>query len=200
MKYRGSAWGTVSLGIAAATHATSGRTAASARLPHPGSTPAGAAQGHPTPSLSLHQPPAGSHHGAGPKRAMDALRAYAWPGNVRELENVIERALILSTGSTLRLEAPPGPSARGTAGQPALERLDEVERAHIRRLLETCAWTIDGTGHAAAKLGFNPSTLRKRGLQCEREYIGVSSLKSALEASLIHVPCTFTPRLFADWG
>jgi transcriptional regulator with GAF, ATPase, and Fis domain len=97
-----------------------------------------------------------------PKRAMAALMAYAWPGNVRELENVIERALILSTGSTLRLEEPLGPSARGAAGQPALERLDDVERAHIRRVLETCDWKIDGTGHAAAKLGLNPSTLRSR--------------------------------------
>jgi transcriptional regulator with GAF, ATPase, and Fis domain len=97
-----------------------------------------------------------------PKRAMEALIAYAWPGNVRELENVIERALILSTGSTLRLEPPLDPSARGAAGQPVLERLDEVERAHIRRVLEACDWKIDGTGHAAAKLGLNPSTLRSR--------------------------------------
>jgi transcriptional regulator with GAF, ATPase, and Fis domain len=97
-----------------------------------------------------------------PKRAMDALRAYAWPGNVRELENVIERALILSTGPTLRLEEPLGRSARGAAGEPALERLDAVERAHIRRVLATCDWKIDGTGHAAAKLGLNPSTLRSR--------------------------------------
>jgi hypothetical protein len=40
----------------------------------------------------------------------------------------------------------------------------------------------------------------QRGLQCERECIGVFSLKSALEASLIHVPRTVTLRLFADWG
>jgi transcriptional regulator with GAF, ATPase, and Fis domain len=97
-----------------------------------------------------------------PKRAMEALTAYAWPGNVRELENVIERALILSPGSTLRLEEPWGAEARGAAGPPSPERLDAVERAHIRRVLEACAGKIDGKGHAAAKLGLNPSTLRSR--------------------------------------
>jgi transcriptional regulator with GAF, ATPase, and Fis domain len=97
-----------------------------------------------------------------PRRAIDALMAYAWPGNVRELENVIERALIRSTGPTLRLEEPLGPSARGAAGPPALVRLDAVERAHIRRVLEACDWKIDGTGHAAETLGLNPSTLRSR--------------------------------------
>ena len=52
-----------------------------------------------------------------------------------------------------------GPRA---AGPPSLERLDEVERAHIRRVLEACAWKIEGPGHAAAKLGLNPGTLRSR--------------------------------------
>jgi transcriptional regulator with GAF, ATPase, and Fis domain len=97
-----------------------------------------------------------------PKRVMEALAAYAWPGNVRELENVIERALILSPGSTLRLEETWGAETRGAASQPSPDRLDEVERAHIRRVLEACAWKIDGKGHAAAKLGLNPSTLRSR--------------------------------------
>ena len=97
-----------------------------------------------------------------PRRAMAALTAYAWPGNVRELENVIERALILSPGSTLHLEEPWGAKPRRAGGPPSLERLDEVERAHIRRVLEACAWKIEGPGHAAAKLGLNPGTLRSR--------------------------------------
>jgi transcriptional regulator with GAF, ATPase, and Fis domain len=112
--------------------------------------------------INRRQTQLGRHIERVPRRAMAGLMAYAWPGNVRELENVIERALILSTGSTLRLEEPLGAAARGAAGQPALERLDEVERAHIRRVLESCTWKIDGTGHAAAKLGLNPSTLRSR--------------------------------------
>ena len=97
-----------------------------------------------------------------PTRAMAALTAYAWPGNVRELENVIERALILSPGSTLHLEEPWGAKARSAGGPPSLERLDEVERAHIRHVLEACAWKIEGPGHAAEKLGLNPGTLRSR--------------------------------------
>jgi transcriptional regulator with GAF, ATPase, and Fis domain len=97
-----------------------------------------------------------------PKRAMEALMAYAWPGNVRELENVIERALILSTGSTLRLEETLGAAIRGATAQPALERLNDVERAHIRRVLEGTRWKIDGKGQAAEKLGLHPNTLRSR--------------------------------------
>src|SRR5262249_35444796 len=61
-----------------------------------------------------------------PKPVMDGLMSYAWPGNVRELENVIERALILSRGSTLQLEAPLGRAAR-----PRGDRLVEIEREHI---------------------------------------------------------------------
>jgi transcriptional regulator with GAF, ATPase, and Fis domain len=95
------------------------------------------------------------------KRAMEALMAYAWPGNIRELENVIDRALILSTGSTLHVDEMLGTAARGpAASQLALERLNDVQRAHIRRVLEACDWKIDGKGHAAERLGLNPSTLR----------------------------------------
>ena len=95
-----------------------------------------------------------------PKLAMEALMAYAWPGNVRELENVIERALILSTGSALHVEELLNVAAHSPAAQTALERLDDVQRAHIHHVLESCGWKIDGKGHAAEKLGLNPSTLR----------------------------------------
>ena len=104
----------------------------------------------------------GRHIERVPKRAMEALMAYAWPGNVRELENVIERALILSTGSALRIEETLGAAARGATGHPSVERLDDVERAHIRRVLESCGWKVGGRGHAAEKLGLHPNTLRSR--------------------------------------
>ena len=91
---------------------------------------------------------------------MAALTAYAWPGNVRELENVIERALILATGSTLHVEEVLG---RPAAVDPTdHERLAEVQRAHIQRVLESSGWRIEGPGHAAQKLGLNPSTLRSQ--------------------------------------
>src|SRR5262249_55452841 len=60
-----------------------------------------------------------------PTATMDALRRWHWPGNVRELENVIERAVILSTGRVLQvpLGAAPPPlgdlSAPPRAGRPA---------------------------------------------------------------------------------
>jgi transcriptional regulator with GAF, ATPase, and Fis domain len=92
-----------------------------------------------------------------PKRVMDALVNYGWPGNVRELENVIERALILSPGSTLQLEEPLAATAR-----PRADRLDEIEQEHILRVLERCGWRIDGEGNAAAVLALQPSTLRSR--------------------------------------
>jgi formate hydrogenlyase transcriptional activator len=97
-----------------------------------------------------------------PDRAMEALRSYDWPGNVRELENVVERALILSAGETLFFDehllipnGDPEPGARG-------ESLEEVERAHILRVLEDCGWKIAGPGNAADRLGLNRSTLRSR--------------------------------------
>ncbi len=92
-----------------------------------------------------------------PKRVMNALVSYAWPGNVRELENVIERALILSPGFTLQLEEPLAAAAR-----PAADRLDEIEREHILRVLARCGWRINGKGNAATILGLEPSTLRSR--------------------------------------
>ena len=101
-----------------------------------------------------------------PGRAMRALEDYDWPGTVRELENVIERALILSTGPTLQVEALAVGGTRREAGTVAapfpLRRLDEVERDHIRSVLERCGWRVNGSGNAAEVLGLHPNTLRFR--------------------------------------
>jgi PAS domain S-box-containing protein len=94
-----------------------------------------------------------------PKPVMDALKGHDWPGNVRELENAIEHALILSEGSTLRLAAP---FDAGVATQTESSRLDDVERAHILRVLEECNWKVAGKGNTADRLGMNRSTLRYR--------------------------------------
>jgi formate hydrogenlyase transcriptional activator len=80
---------------------------------------------------------------------------------VRELENVIERALILSPGPTLRLDEPFPTTGAGTA-EPFVERADQMEREHLLRVLERYGWKIDGAGHAAEALGLHPSTLRGR--------------------------------------
>jgi len=102
------------------------------------------------------------------------LTAYVWPGNVRELENVLERAIILSPGTSLRLEAiqlgPASPAkarerhARPDATPDADESdtLQARERAHILRLCQATAWKIKGPDGAARKLGLNPGTLYSR--------------------------------------
>jgi DNA-binding NtrC family response regulator len=74
--------------------------------------------------------------------ALDALWSYHWPGNVRELENVIERAVLLSRGDTIRcghclLQAvtPERPDSDPTFAQPLKEAVDQFTAAYLRRLL-----------------------------------------------------------------
>ncbi len=94
---------------------------------------------------------------------MARLVAYDWPGNVRELQNVVERALLLSSDD--RLVVPALGSAAQVAvsstGEP-LVALDEAIAAHIRRALEHTGGQIAGRGGAAEVLGLKPSTLRHR--------------------------------------
>jgi len=107
---------------------------------------------------------------------LERLASYDWPGNIRELENVLERAVILSSGPELELgsDALPGvvPLAPAQASPPAVGRLepplgaggslDDVERRHIVDTLRATAWRVEGSGGAAEHLGVNPSTLRSR--------------------------------------
>jgi transcriptional regulator with PAS, ATPase and Fis domain len=95
------------------------------------------------------------------KRTERMLKNYSWPGNVRELENVIERAVINSSGSKLRL----ADDLAGLTGGPtstALKSLREIEKDHILRVLRRTDWRIDGAKGAAVILDLNPSTLRSR--------------------------------------
>jgi len=94
-------------------------------------------------------------------RAMDALTSYNWPGNVRELRNIIERAMILSPGTTLELgNWFPDSSSRCQA--PMGETIEEVERQHIEKILDECDWKIRGEGGAAEHLGLKRTTLQSR--------------------------------------
>ncbi|WP_181416690.1 sigma-54-dependent Fis family transcriptional regulator [Nitrospira lenta] len=92
---------------------------------------------------------------------MDRLMAYSWPGNIRELENVIERATILANGPMLQIDEVmlPGNSAPLL---PVADSLEEVERAHILRILQDVNWVIEGKQGAATRLGLHPNTLRSR--------------------------------------
>jgi PAS domain S-box-containing protein len=95
-----------------------------------------------------------------PTSVMNALQDYQWPGNVRELENVLERAVINSSGPKLHLaDELNKPPKDLTAAQ---KTLNEVERDYIVRVLEQTHWKVSGQDGAAKILGLNRSTLRAR--------------------------------------
>jgi transcriptional regulator with GAF, ATPase, and Fis domain len=99
-----------------------------------------------------------------PAYVMQTLEAYDWPGNVRELENVLQRAIILSPGTTLALGDAWMPAPQ-TAPIASDVTLIEIERRHIRSVLDATRWRIEGGGGAANLLGLKPSTLRSRMLK-----------------------------------
>jgi transcriptional regulator with GAF, ATPase, and Fis domain len=98
---------------------------------------------------------------------LSLLQDYYWPGNVRELESVIERAVIISPGSSLqvleRFETfqKTGELTGETAGG-EVKALADMERDHILQVLLKTAWRVEGKSGAAVLLGINPSTLRAR--------------------------------------
>src|SRR5262249_43512579 len=105
---------------------------------------------------------------------MDRLLAYGWPGNIRELQNVIERAAVLCQGTVLELDedllpiaspsdTPMSWSTSGTCSpDDELRTLEDVERAHIVRVLERVGWLIEGPRGAARILAMHANTLRSR--------------------------------------
>jgi DNA-binding NtrC family response regulator len=103
------------------------------------------------------------------ERALEQLGGATWPGNVRELRNVMDRAVILATGSTIRRDdlqlgaAAPLASAHATPdaveGYLTSRSLREVEQDHIRRVLSA----VDGhMGRAAETLGIHRNTLTRK--------------------------------------
>ncbi len=94
------------------------------------------------------------------KETLNALQEYRWPGNVRELENVIERAVITSQGKALQIldhfESLSKPDDQ------SVKALADLERHHIRQVLQTTGWRVEGKNGAAVLLDLNPSTLRAR--------------------------------------
>jgi len=112
------------------------------------------------------------------RETMARLMSYPWPGNIRELQNVMERAVVLSAGPTLRLDkdlVPVAPSECGVAAAEApfeeaqevntgkgLPTLEEMERSHILAALQQTNGVVDGPGGAARILNIHPNTLRHR--------------------------------------
>ncbi|MFN7943865.1 MAG: sigma 54-interacting transcriptional regulator [Blastocatellia bacterium] len=106
--------------------------------------------------------------------SMERLLRYDWPGNVRELLSVIERAAILARGPVVHVADSLDLRLRAAADNSGLERLEDVERAHIIRVLEQTRWMIDGPRGAALILDLHPNTLRSR-----MQKLGIRKLSSA---------------------
>ena len=111
-----------------------------------------------------------------PDEVMEVLKAYDWPGNIRELQNFIERAVVLSPESVLRL---PLTDLTRMAKQPAAassasRTLADAERDHILEVLRETNGLIGGSNGAASRLGLPRTTLvykmRKLGIEARRSH------------------------------
>jgi hypothetical protein len=91
-----------------------------------------------------------------PDDLIDDLQQRQWPGNIRELQNVIERAVIATSGNVLRLPVrdlqPPSNVSR-------FRTLRDAERAHIAAALQETNGVVAGWNGAAARLGLSRTTL-----------------------------------------
>jgi PAS domain S-box-containing protein len=94
------------------------------------------------------------------------LLDYEWPGNIRELENIIERAIINSSGEKLEIDKSQLQSVfnrdQVQNDHENTTSLKVTEKNHITDILESCDWKINGKNGAAEKLGMPPSTLRSK--------------------------------------
>ena len=92
-----------------------------------------------------------------PGEVIELLECHDWPGNIRELQNVIERAVIITKGSVLKLQM--AELMVQSVGATAVRTLADAERAHILATLEETNWVIGGRRGAAAQLGLPRTTL-----------------------------------------
>jgi formate hydrogenlyase transcriptional activator len=97
-----------------------------------------------------------------PAETMNALTRYSWPGNIRELHNLVERAVILSSGNVLHVPLQDLKHRFASTITSSSQTLDETERAHILAVLEKAKWKLSGPNGAVARLGLNRSTLQFR--------------------------------------
>jgi len=93
-----------------------------------------------------------------PNDNIELLQRYSWPGNVRELRNLVERAVICGNGPRLTIAVPP---TSGAATRRSV-RLADVEKEHIKGVLDSTKWRIRGVGGAADQLGLKATTLETR--------------------------------------
>jgi DNA-binding NtrC family response regulator len=112
-----------------------------------------------------------------PEEAMTALCRYSWPGNVRELQNLIERAVILTPGSVLKIQISELQGSFSPMVSKTASTLEDVEREHILQALRENGGVIGGRNGAAARLGLKRTTLlskmEKLGISHHRRYTSV---------------------------
>ncbi len=107
-----------------------------------------------------------------PDEVVEVLKAHDWPGNIRELQNCIERAVLYSPGSVLRLPLDLMPTGGPRHSESAVRTLADADREHILETLEQTDWLIGGQDGAANRLGLPRTTLiykmRKLGIEMRR--------------------------------
>jgi len=96
-----------------------------------------------------------------PEDAIEALARWRWPGNIRELENFIERAVILSTGPTLRAPLAELHQTAEVASETS-QNFHDAEREHVLRVLRETKGHISGPNGAAERLGLKRTTLNSK--------------------------------------
>ena len=106
-----------------------------------------------------------------PDEVMAVLQAHDWPGNIRELQNFIERAMLYSPGSVLRLPLDLKLTVKQSS-ESAARTLADADREHILETLKQTDWLIGGQDGAANRLGVPRTTLiykmRKLGIEIRR--------------------------------
>jgi formate hydrogenlyase transcriptional activator len=109
-----------------------------------------------------------------PTETMNVMVRYHWPGNIRELQNLVERAVILSSSPVLRVPLNDLQSQPTAAVSRKIGTLEEAERRHILEALDAADWVISGPKGAATTLGMKRSTLQAR-----MEKLGIRRARTA---------------------
>jgi formate hydrogenlyase transcriptional activator len=102
-------------------------------------------------------------------KTMQALCRHAWPGNIRELQNLMERAVLLSPGPSLRVPLTDIPTVCEFSAASDSSALEQVERELILRALRESNWVVGGTRGAASRLRLN-----RTGLAYKMKKFGIS--------------------------
>ena len=100
---------------------------------------------------------------------MEALCRHTWPGNIRELQNLMERAVLLSPGPSLRVPLAEILADSGSSAASGGNALEQAEREQIVRALRESNWVVGGVRGAATRLG-----LKRTSLAYKMQKLGIS--------------------------